>query len=119
MDNNGCFSVLPMGQYCQTLPEGFPSHRFRLIQVKDPSGDSNVIDSYDAVFGSIAMESEAYELVHVYHTLDELLEAVRSRALPDDLDLLVMGVGVSHCLRVQRRHEARGRNAGDAARARS
>jgi hypothetical protein len=35
------------------LPEGFPSHLFRLIHVKDPSGDSNAIDAFNALFGAI------------------------------------------------------------------
>jgi hypothetical protein len=110
------FTVLPMGQYREPLPEGFPTRLFRQIHVKDPSGDSNAIDAYDALFGATAMDVEAYELVRVYHALNELLEAVRSQTLPPDLDLLVMGEWAYPTAYAYAGHEASGGSDVDAAR---
>lgn len=91
-DEGGKFRVLPMGQFREALPVSFPKQSFRMLHVNDPSGDSYAIDSYDAVWGTIAMDAAHYELVHVYHTLDELLDAIRGNGtLPEGLDMIVMG----------------------------
>lgn len=87
----GRFGVVPMGQYRDPLPNGFPTDLFRQIPVLDPSGDSTGIDAYDAIWGYIGMDTKNYELVRSFRTLDELMSAVKSRSLPEGLDFLAMG----------------------------
>jgi hypothetical protein len=60
------------------------------------SGDSNAIDAYDALFGATAMDVEAYELVQVYHALNELLEAVWSQTLANSHDHPLGGARILH-----------------------
>ena len=77
--------VGPLGQYCGVLPAGFPKS-IRRKEIADPSGDNSFVDFYDALWGSLALDAD-FELVHVFHSLDNLIRGVRDH----ELDLLVVG----------------------------
>jgi hypothetical protein len=84
---------LPLGQYFGHLNERFPRDFHRHV-IKDPSGDSKSVDSYDAIWGTIFATDAQFQLVHVYRTLDEVMDAISDNnyQLPDGgLDLLVLG----------------------------
>jgi hypothetical protein len=82
---------LPLGQYFGHLDERFPQELHRHV-IKDPSGDSKSVDSYDAIWGTIFATDTRFQLVHVYRKLDEVIDAVNKYELPDGgLDLLVLG----------------------------
>jgi hypothetical protein len=82
---------LPLGQYFGHLDERFPQEFHRNV-AKDPSGDSRSVDSYDAIWGTIFATNVRFQLVHVYRTLDEVMDAINKNELPDGgLDLLVLG----------------------------
>ena len=77
--------VGPLGQYCGVLPAGFPKD-IRRKEITDPSGDNSFVDFYDALWGSLALDSD-FELVHIFHSLDDLIRGVRDF----ELDLLIVG----------------------------
>ncbi len=77
----------PLGQFRESLPVEFPAAVRRMV-FKDPTGDSNAVDAYDAVWGSLALDPE-FELVHVFHSLQDLLNKAVIREL--HLDVLVVG----------------------------
>jgi hypothetical protein len=79
--------TLPLGQYCGSCA-GFPEH-FRKLVVKDPTGESsNIVDAYDAVWGTI-FATTRLKLVHTFTSLDAILEA-NWEGLPD-MDIVVIG----------------------------
>ena len=55
--------------YCLDLVEGSSVDEFRQLEVK---WENSSLNAYDAVWGTIAAQS-GYEMVAVYHELDELL----------------------------------------------
>jgi hypothetical protein len=81
---------LPLGQYFGHLNERFAQEFHRHV-IKDPSGDSKSVDSYDAIWGTIFATDARFKLVHVYRKLDEVIDAVNKYELPDGIDLLVLG----------------------------
>ena len=80
--------TLPLGQYCGALCEGFPKH-FRKLVATDPTGEcSNIVDAYDAIWGTI-FATTRMKLVHTFTSLDAILEA-KWEELPD-MNILVIG----------------------------
>ncbi len=82
--------TLPLGQYCGSLCAGFPEH-FRKLVAKDPTGESsNIVDAYDAIWGTIfATKSCHVELVYTFTSLKAILGA-KWEELPE-MDVLVIG----------------------------
>lgn len=73
------------GQYHERLPDGFPAH-FRVL----PQEDCNVVDAYDAIWGTIVATNERFQLVHSYTTLGELVKAIKEGTLSQAMDILVV-----------------------------
>ena len=93
--NKAAFRVPPRGQLWEGLPVGVPQqkHKFRVHTVKEASvRGMQWMDTYDAIFASIAADTESFELVRVYHSWAEVLIALEhpSEAFTG-LDVLVLG----------------------------
>jgi hypothetical protein len=92
--NKKAFRVPPRGQIWEGLPVGVPKkHNLRIHSVKEPSmRGEQWMDAYDALFASIASDTEAFQLVRVYHTWEEVLKALEDPiASLKGLDVLVLG----------------------------
>lgn len=84
------YSVLPMGEYKEHLPDGFPKELFRFIKHSTKDDPDTILDVYDAVWGQVSMDKD-YHLVCVYNSLPDLLLAMKERTIPSDLDFLFVG----------------------------
>ena len=94
MHNKKAFRIPPRGQLWDGLPVGVPKkHGFRVHTVKERSvRGMQWMDAYDAIFAAIATDTEAFRLVHVYHTWAEVLRALEDPITTlKGLDVLVLG----------------------------
>lgn len=84
------FRVPPRGQIWEGLPN---KHNLRIHSVRERSvRGEQWMDAYDALFASIACDTEAFELVRVYKTWAEVRKALEDPiASLKGLDVLVLG----------------------------
>jgi len=82
-----------LGHFCDALPSAFPTS-LRPLHIPDPTRPAHTaVDSYDAIWGSIAATDKHFELVHVYQGLSELESALLSGQFfsTNNIHVLVLG----------------------------